>query len=261
MEVDDEEQIEVSRIYENEFPTYPFPNIKQKSGVTTYSGMEMPPEIESLQKHSPFPIPSNANEELSTELLDEVLGGENVGDGIYFLDKGNRFGFKKHMDLYLLLNLSYNPLAPTVPGQHGAQISCFPGSYQSSFEPICAFPVFSGYGHRYRYMGEYTKFRQSTDLSCDQMSRIPKRIKEFWAERLSSKTPEALDGLHFCWSTELTEQRAQELTYENILQALHRVSIFKNHIYFKHTNCLIGWWPGCTEAYYVLRSSKILILQ
>lgn len=105
------------RISKEEFPTYIWPKIKQQQEITiSYSGMKMPLEIEELRKENPFPLPSAASEEFTSELLSIMFGGKLEGDGIYIVGRKSKRGHK--LDSYLLLDSAYNPLVPTIPGQY-----------------------------------------------------------------------------------------------------------------------------------------------
>lgn len=206
-------------ISEAEFITYRFPIISQAEDFTTYPSMRMPPEIKSLRRKSPFPIPRESNDELSGELLREIFGGKEGGDGIYFCG-GSKYGHE--LESYLLINTTFELLAPTIPGHNGAQISCFPeglASFQDTFSPSTPFPVFTGNDGSYKYMGHYTEFRHATNLASKQMSRIPKKVKEFWAVKLS----ENINAMRFCWEcpTALEEETAQKMTPEDIMRAFN----------------------------------------
>lgn len=139
---------------------------------------------------------STHRETFTWEHIHHQLRGEQYSPGLYLV-KPTRPSKPALLNgrTYWLLELSFEPFAPTKPGEHGAKLTAF---FNETMDNHGNAPADSDYldvpvfvclgGSEYTYMGTYSQTRFSDKLSHSELHQhIPKEVLEYWAETLSDK--------------------------------------------------------------------------
>lgn len=139
-------------------------------------------------------IPSSAIETFTWEDINLKLNGEQWSPGFYRVkDRPSTPGYPLTGSTYWLLEGTYEPYAPSAPGQHGAKLTAFfnPGEIDAEEAPepedYDNIPVFicpSGQD-TYTYFGHYRQGRFSDKLDYDTLhTHVPRDVLLYWAEQL-----------------------------------------------------------------------------
>lgn len=148
----------------------------------------MPVVVENLSPLQNFSLPEDPNQEFDWKFLRIALGGRNISEGFYAIPGERVDEIAGGLLSYKALRNTFNPLLPRSPGQHGAQISCIPqhGTWQAR-ENLQPFALFiRGAENGYQYFGHYREPSPSDFLGRDEILRMPRKVKEYWANRLGA---------------------------------------------------------------------------
>lgn len=148
----------------------------------------MPLVVERIPPLQKLRLPEDPNQEFEYKFLRKVLGGKNISQGFYAIPSERADDIAGGLLSYKALSNTCNPLLPRSPGQHGAQISCIPqhGTWEAR-ENLRPFALFiRGAENTYQYFGHYREPSPSDFLGRDEILRMPKKVKESWANRLGA---------------------------------------------------------------------------
>jgi len=142
--------------------------------------------------------PSDTVVTFHPDFLDNTLGGAPWSPGLRFVQGQGSCILKNRT--YYQLDTEYDPYLPKAAGHHGAKLTAFfnkspeeefsqlVDANSNSYEDV---PMFVLVGNRYMYYGNYSQTRWSDKLDHDTMAtKVPRSVKEFWAEELTSSTRE-----------------------------------------------------------------------
>ncbi|EMD64742.1 hypothetical protein GGP41_002982 [Bipolaris sorokiniana] len=132
------------------------------------------------------------------DFLANHLGGIPWSPGLRFV-KGKGPCILKNRTYYQL-DLENEPYLPQAPGMHGAKLTAFfnkapeeefGGLFDADSNSYENVPMFVLVNKRYVYYGNYSQTRWSDKLDHETMAtKVPERVKNFWAEELASPTRE-----------------------------------------------------------------------
>jgi hypothetical protein len=148
----------------------------------------MPIVVENIPPLQNFSLPEDPNQEFEYKFLRKVLGGRNISEGFYAIPTDRVNDIEGGLLSYKALTSTFNPLLPRSPGQHGAQVSCISQHRTSrareNLQPFALFIRSAESG--YQYLGHYREPSPSDFLGRDEIIRMPKHVKEYWAHRLGA---------------------------------------------------------------------------
>jgi hypothetical protein len=165
--------------------------------------MRMPALIESLPPLQDLQLPEQPSEAFKFDFLRKVLGGKAVSSGWWVIPpKTRERRLFPHLKSYRALNSDYEPLLPRRPGDHGVQLSCILAEVDAEH---ITFPLFIRRGQGgYKYYGTYQEPRYSDHLGGNEMSQVPKYVKNHWATQvgaqpLDGKAPKHNETIRASW--------------------------------------------------------------
>jgi hypothetical protein len=175
----------------------------------------------------------------------------------------------------MIIDGSHEPLLPSVPGEHGTQISAFLQSLEDELateENLTHIPLFIKCGDGgFKYYGTYREPRYSDRLGANEMLDLPYYVKRHWAKKIGAghKPRWAIHAIQEAWpktligwvdegvkaiipyspnlevelgepmKSNISDLEAEEVTAEDILQSFENVGslfIHLSQVLDLHTN-------------------------
>lgn len=138
-------------------------------------------------------ISASSTETFTWEELHRHLGGAQYSPSLYFSRNTSTSRLLKNRT-YWLLEGTYEPFAPTSPGEHGAKLTAFFNDSltadgdvldEEDYHDVPLFICLKE-GEGYTYLGQYSQKRYSDKLSHSELSeRVPMHVLKYWAAQLA----------------------------------------------------------------------------